>query len=183
MRLTCVYAGTLYTSKKKKMKTILLIIGLIFSLNIDGQNQIVGEYQDNFGGKLKLKADSTFEYKWFFDLASSWTNGEWRTNDDTIILKSILIFDTILIQKTNTKNWENNNVVLSFDENSDIITEEQHAVSFLTSGMQNKIEAPNKLFFRNDKLIIISKNGKLNRKRRKGTLTNKKYRTWFKKKK
>lgn len=164
------------------MKTINILIILFFSIQVIAQNEIIGKYTNPFGNKLVLKADSTFEYKWIFDLSSSWTNGKWSYKKRVITLESFSIYDTIVIKKENG-DWVKDRLVLSGDSNSNKISQEDYLINLLGSSKQNRVPPPTRLFYKKNKLIIIGTDGKFVKKKVSGFGTNKKYRPWYKKKK
>jgi hypothetical protein len=136
------------------MKFILSIVLLIL---INGQHgNVEGEYYDNLGTTLRINANSTFSYKWNGHNISSWSNGKWKINNDTVYFKVIPIFDTV--RKSGVKDT----LILSLDEKPELITERNGSIShFLSSRAQNNIPINDKLYFDGKKLIEIKRNGKL----------------------
>ncbi|MFK8005392.1 MAG: hypothetical protein AB8H03_03435 [Saprospiraceae bacterium] len=164
------------------MKAITLIITVILLTQAKGQNEIIGTYSNHFGEKITLKPDSTFEFKWHFDLAGSWTNGKWKYVKGSITLEPIYIYDTLMVKDENG-NFVKDSLVFSLDSYSNKISEEDYAIFLLNSSAQNKVLPPIKLFYKKNKLIVIGENGKLIKKKVRGLRTKKKYRPWYLKRK
>ena len=160
------------------MKTITLIITILLSIQAKAQNEIIGEYSNHFGEKIILKTDSTFEFKWHFDLAGSWTIGKWKYEKGTIILEPTYIYDTLIVKDAD-ENFVKDSLVFSIDSNSNKISQVDYALNLLSSGGQNKVPPPIKLFYKKNKLIVIGENGKLIKKKVRGFWTKKKYRPWY----
>jgi len=165
---------------KKKMKIVQIILFPLMTNFTFGQKNIVGNYYSRINGAIELKSDSTFIYKYRFDLSSSWTKGKWKIANDTIYLTTKLVMDTLKI-----RNSENNvirdSLVLSSDERIDRIEQNEYLISTISSGGQNRIKPPNKLFRKRKKLYLINQNGSLDLRKLRGIQTNKKYKTYFKK--
>ncbi len=154
-------------------------LSILFLILINGQHRNVeGEYYNHFGSKLKINSDSTFLYNWNFDLASSWSKGKWKIKNDTIYFKIMPVFDTL--RRTSLKDT----LILSMDEKPELITERNGSITqFLSSGGQNRQKMSAKLYFDGEKLIEIKRNGKLDNGKQKAFWENKKYNTWFVKRK
>jgi hypothetical protein len=144
------------------------------------QNEIVGIYRDRFTDRIELKADSTFIHKYSFDLSSSWTIGKWRFRNDTIYLNPKLIMDTLQIRNSANKIIKDS-LVLSSDQKSNRIEFNEHILSQITSGGQNRTKPPKKLFWKKEKLYRVKSNGNLDLRRLKQFWTRKKYKTYFRK--
>lgn len=71
------------------MKYITLSVLMFLSSNLFAQNNIIGHYKNHFGNRIKINSDFTYNYTYYFDLISSWTNGTWSVKKDTIYLKPI----------------------------------------------------------------------------------------------
>lgn len=157
------------------MKFSLLFLFLIL---INGQHgNVEGEYFNHFGSQLKINSDSTFLYNWHFDTASSWTQGKWVMQNDTIYFKVIPVFDTL--RRTQKKDT----LILSIDRKPELITERNGSIThFVSTGGQNFQKMNLKLYFKDDKLFEIKKNGKLVTKKKKEFWQHKEYDTWFVKK-
>ena len=161
-----------------KILAIILLSTIVFSLN--AQSKVSGIYYQSFGSELEVKEDSSFLYKWRFDLSSSWTKGKWKINNDTIYFTKILVLDTLKYRPANGIGIDS--LVLSLDENPESITNEEYISYQLTSGGQNRPSMPEKLFYRNDRLYSINKKGELIKKKVEGFGTKKMYVPWYIKK-
>jgi len=158
------------------MKILTIILLLIISFNLFGQNKIVVRYRDYFGSRIQLYADSTFKYTWHFDMASSWTKGTWTQTGDTVCFHMVPTYDTL--RQTNSKGVSYDTLILSDDEMSERIIPVQSATIILSSGGQNRSAYPDKLLYRKGRLYKI-KNGNLVTKKQKGFWTGKKWDPWF----
>lgn len=152
---------------------------LIFSLYVSAayaQNNILGEYKNEFGEQLILKSNHTFEYYWNFDLASSWNMGTWKIKNDRYICLTVNeIQDTL---KSDSK-FE---VVLSPDKISNEIDNDHHILNLISSGGQSRSLPPKKLLLKNKKLFAFNKSGKIQNKKIKSILRTKvKSKPWFEK--
>jgi hypothetical protein len=161
------------------MKYVILLFFVVFYSTAIAQinrSNFVGHYRDYFGNHIDINSDSTFKYSYFFDLMSSWTRGTWRKKNDTIYLKTILIYDTLKYKEGNGKFVDS--LVLSKDEKPELITSPDITGMF-SAGGQNRVLCPNKLFFDNNKLFCVDSNGKLIKKKVKGFWTAKKWDPWY----
>lgn len=135
---------------------------LIFILSIhyfNAQEKIFGEYNNDFGEKIILKSNYTFEYYWKFDLASSWNIGTWEIEGGkNIYLKVNEIKDTL---KSDSKI----EMVLSSDKISNEITSNEYALNLISGGGQSRKLSPKKLFFKNNKLFTFSNTEKIQNKK------------------
>ena len=135
-----------------------LYIDLAFSQ--ENNANLIGSYQDHFGSSIIINKDSTFKYRWNFDLASSWSNGKWAIKNDTVYFKTVLVYDTLRI---NSKD----NLVLAEDEKPKRIFGVTYISAQLTSGGQNRMPCPAKLLFRGGELLMLTNSGKIDLNRRK----------------
>jgi hypothetical protein len=158
------------------MKLYSIIFIILFSAICRGQS-VVGKYSNCFGESFYLKEDSTFEFTWFFDLASSWTNGRWQISNDTIYIKPKIIFDTLEIK--NTDGIIVDTLVVSSGPIGSKIDSIEYISSFIGGGGQNWRIPPSKLYFKNKKLYLVMDNGKINKRREEAILTRKKYKTYY----
>jgi hypothetical protein len=157
------------------MKIIISILFVIAFLTFQSEN-FVGEYYNNFGQALKINQDSTFICKWNFHMSGSWTKGKWKTNNDTVYFTITPIFDTLRFS------GKKDTLILSINENPELITEKNASISqMLSTYTQNNREMDSKLFYKNGKLFSIDKNGKLITKKQK-FMSQKKHNPWFIKK-
>jgi len=168
----------LYVSKattKTAMKILMATILLSLSVSLFAQKQMVGRYRNYFGNRIQINADNTFEYTWHADLSASWTKGTWTVKNDTVSFHIIPIYDTINYR---TKNGlPGDTLILSSDTIPERLTQEQLSGRGLSSGGQNYIACPNKLYYKRNKLYNINY-GKLSKKKIKGW-TNKRWAPWF----
>jgi hypothetical protein len=156
------------------MNKIFGIILIVISSQLTGQS-IIGNYRDYFGNELYLKHDSTFKHTWRFDLTSSWTSGKWFINNDTLFLEKVLVYDTLVHNNEIAQKLDS--LVLSPDEVSGIITMLEYHINEISSvsGGQDRQPIPKKLYFKNERLYSIDKNGKILTENLKAFWTDKKY--------
>jgi hypothetical protein len=159
--------------------TELILILLISNLTF-GQDKYVGIYNDRFSESLELKSDSTFVHNYRFDLSSSWTTGKWKVSNDTIYFKSELVSDSLQIRDSNG-NKIKDSLVLSADHKINRIELNEFMMSSLSSGGQNRVKPPNKLYWKRKKLYRINENETLDLRKLKAFWTDKKYKTYFRK--
>lgn len=159
--------------------TFTIFIFLIFCNTVVAQNKIPGKYRDNFGCSIILNSDSTFNFKWRFDLAVSWSKGTWTVINDTVFFTITPVFDTLRYLKNKSTI---DSLVFSLDTIPEIITMEDYAMTKITSGGQNDFIMPDKLYFKNDRLYSINKKGKLITKRVEAFMIHKKVVPWYIKK-
>ena len=145
-----------------------------------GQEKYVGIYKDRFSESIELKSDSTFIHKWQFDLASSWTMGKWNVINDTIYLKTELVMDTLQIRNLENK-VVRDSLVLSSDQKSERIEQNEFIGSLISGGGQNRYEPPTKMYWKRNKLYRISENGTLDQRKVKAFWADKNYKTYFRK--
>ena len=158
------------------MKILTIILLLTLSLDLLAQDKIVGRYRNYFGSRIQLNVDNTFKYTWNFDMAGSWTKGTWTLSCDTVYFHMVPTYDTLM--QTSTNGRTSDTFILSTDEVSNRITQEQYAGIVLSSGGQNRTSYPEQLVFKRKKLYEV-KNGKLVKKKNKGFWTKKKWSPWF----
>lgn len=111
-------------------------------------------------------------------LSSSWTTGKWKLNNDTIILQSEIVYDTLKYSSTpNSPSIQK--LVISIDETSEVVSLDQHLASSRISRSQNTYQPPEKLYFHNNRLYIITLNGKIIKKKQKGIFGRKKSPSYY----
>jgi hypothetical protein len=155
-------------------KLYLLLFVLIFTIS-GAQEKIIGEYSNEFGEKLILNPDNTFEYSWHFDLASSWNVGTWKLEKGKYLYLTINeIKDTL---KTNDKI----ELVLSDDKYSNEITQQEYVINLISGGGQSRNLPQKKLLFKNNKLYTFSQNGKIQKKKLKSFWAKALLKPWFEK--
>ncbi|WP_134204432.1 hypothetical protein [Algoriphagus zhangzhouensis] len=145
-----------------------------------GQNKYVGIYNDRFSESIELKSDSTFVHNYRFDLSSSWTTGKWKVSNDTIYLKTELVSDSLQVRDSNG-NKIKDSLVLSADLKINRIELNEFIMSSLSSGGQNRVKPPSKLYWKRNKLYRINENGTLDLRKLIAFWTDKKYKTYFRK--
>ncbi|MCH2193219.1 hypothetical protein [Kordia sp.] len=104
----------------KSIKTTWIIFSILSGVVACSHPKVIGVYFDYFSEKIELRADSTFSHTYRFDLASSWTDGTWSIQNDTIYLSTKLVLDTLRIPVTRSKILKDT-LVLSQDKNVDRI--------------------------------------------------------------
>ncbi len=158
-----------------KIHFVLLILLSFFSS--EKRKDFTGSYKNYFGGEVRLNPDSTFKYTWRFGLSSSWSNGTWSNRNDTIYFKMTPIYDTL--RRKNVVGIEiQDSLVLSSDETSEIIDYDEYLSSVLISGGQNRFQNPERLYFKKNRLLMISKEGNVLKAKKAIVGRKKKYRTW-----
>lgn len=191
---------------KFKMKNTLIIILLLIQIQLTGQIDYAGSYeQKNYGKAIVIKNDSTFEFSDIKHYQSNWATGKWRTIGDTIFFEFISIYDTLKIYDDNNR-LINKNLILSFDQESKVIIQKltlsqndytdkidysiavqgeidnMKNTSELSEFYQNSSNFPNKLFFTEKGLYEVDKEGNLIKKK-KSSVTNKKFKSIYTKSK
>jgi len=156
------------------MKTTISIILLLLFSSSNSERKILGNYYNYFGCDLKILEDHTFIFNWRFDMASSWSKGKWNLNNDTIYFQVIPVHDTLRLPNKKGSLFLSLNQIpeLQKDQNAVIAT-------VLISGGQNKYKMPSKLFFKEGKLIEITKSGKLDLKQKKLFWSSEKKESWY----
>ena len=163
------------------MKNCSVIVLILFSFNYClSQNRIEGTYKSKFGQTIQLNSNNTFLFRSSFDLSSSWSQGKWKTSNDTIYLEVEIIKDTLYDRNYKT-GIVKDTLVISQDAISNRISYDEFIVGILSSGGQNRVKPPSKVFFRNNKLHLINELGRIDKRQLKHFWINKKYKTYFKK--
>ncbi|WP_157716160.1 hypothetical protein [Roseivirga echinicomitans] len=142
----------------------MIAIFFVAEKALDAQSSISGTYRSYFGEKLELRSDSTFSYSRSHDLASQWATGIWHEENGFIELKVVPIFDTIRISGSQTNSIKDS-LVMSDNQQSSLISLEDHTASLLTSRHQTLEINFSNLFTKGDRLFHVKKNGHLSRKR------------------
>ena len=159
---------------RTEMRVTIIIVLTLFYVTALGQRSNE-KYQDYFGHTLVLNTDSTFRFDWRFDLIHDWATGRWTISGRTIDLKFIDVYDTL------SRLGKSDSLVLSIDEKSNKVNEEEFALTGLVSGGQHKDRFDNKFYQRGKRLYLIDKNGRPIRSRQRGIWPQKKwwgYKTW-----
>lgn len=163
------------------MRILLIVTFLISGLQVNARKNIPGFYQDHFGSSLQLYKDSTFTYRYRFDLISSWNKGKWTVKNNTIYFQIVPVLDTVIFKDENNR-IINQTVVQSVDENANLISAEEYIKTRSNTPEKYPREIPLKLLFRKNKLYNLNKDGKPIKKKYKGFGTRKKYGSWYVKK-
>jgi hypothetical protein len=164
----------------KSSESILIVFLTFIIVTSCSPTRILGIYSDRFSEKIELKADSTFIHSYRFDLGSSWTTGKWKMKNDTIYLKTKLIMDTLQIRNSENKIIRDS-LVISGNQKAERVESNDLIALVLSSGGQNKVKPPEKLFVRGNKLYLINESGKLDLRKLKAFSSNRKYNTYFRK--
>lgn len=141
------------------MKIAPILLFLFRSSIVFGQNRYIGEWNDYFGDSFDIKSDSTFKFVWRFDLIGQWANGTWTINNDTIYFKFVPVYDTI--------KYSNSFALELSDDETPSVSVPTH-IAKLSSGGQDTARMPKSLFYYDDKLFTLNKNGKLIKKKHRG---------------
>lgn len=160
------------------MKSLVIFLFLVPTASC-AQRTLIGNYHNYFGQSIEIKSDSTFHYKVFIDIYSSWTKGNWKMTGDTILFQMIPIWDTVSID---SRSIIKDTLILSLDS---IPSRELRSVYFdtLRGYGQNYYTYPDKLVFRSGQLYKLNHEGKLDKRRVKGLWSQKRYPTWYKRSK
>lgn len=162
---------------QRSMKGIIYTILFFSHTIVEGQNRIVGTYADYFGNNLELRSDSTFYYSYNFDLSSTWTEGVWSLGNDTLYLKCVPIYDTIVV--ANSNGVLKDSLILSLNKNPERVLPPDPYI--LHSYGQNFYPYPKKLFLNRKKLYKISPKGQVLRKKTQGMGDKKKFPSSYRK--
>jgi hypothetical protein len=136
---------------------------------------LIGKYRAYYGHSLELRDDSTFRYEWRFDLASSWTVGQWKVSNRTVYLNIKNVYDTL------AREGRPDSLVLSYDEKSNRVNIEEFAIGQISSGGQNrKIDRiTDRLAIRGKRLYLMSQVGQVLRTKESGIWDKKKRPTYY----
>jgi hypothetical protein len=151
----------------------VIVLTFIYS-GASGQ-VLTAKYRDYHGHRLQLNSDSTFRFDWRFDLIHSWATGKWSTSGRTINFQFKNVVDTL------SRANKPDSLVLSLDEKSNRINDQEFLSTLLVSGGQQSEQFPNKLFKKGKRLFIIDKEGRLDRKRHRGIWPQKRWPFGYKK--
>ena len=155
-----------------KLTTILLLT--IVSFSVSGQG-LTGKYNAYYGHSLELKSDSTFKYEWRFDLASSWTVGQWKASNGIVYLNIKNVHDTL------TREDKPDSLVLSSCKKSNRIYIEEFAVGQISGGGQGRRvdRITDRLAIRGKRLYLMSEGGQVLRTKESGIWDKKKRPTYY----
>lgn len=115
---------------RTEMRATTILIFIFLYIQTSGQS-LGRKYRDFSGHSLEFNSDSTFRFDWRFDLINTWATGRWTTSGRTINLQFVNIYDTLL------RTDKPDSLVLSIDENSNKINDEEFASTMLVSGGQS----------------------------------------------
>lgn len=152
---------------------IVLLLTTIFT-STSGQ-RLIGKYTAYYGNSLELEDDSTFRYKWNFDLAGSWTIGKWKVSNQTVYLTITNVYDTL------TRADKPDSLVLSSDEKSNRIKLDEFAIGQISGGGQNRKmdRITDCLAIRGNRLYLMSKTGRVLKTKESGIWDRKKRPTYY----
>jgi len=153
-----------------RLLTILLLTTI--SISASGQ-RLTGKYNAYYGHSLELKDDSTFRYEWSFDLINNWAVGHWTFSNDIVTLRLTYIYDTL------TRPYKPDSLVLSLDNKSNRINNEDFLSTLLVSGGQRDPEITDRLILKRKRLYLVDKNGRPSKVKQRGIWTKKKRPTYF----
>lgn len=154
------------------MKSLCQILFLLLPFHSIGQKKIIGNYNDYFGHYLQIKPDSTFEFQWKFHIQKSWSQGVWKSINDTIYFTVIPRYDTV--KTANSDGIMVDSLFLSrFNKPMSAME-----IALSNDTWQNRVLPPPKLLYRNHKLYLIE-NGQIRKEKIKGLSSKKKYPVWF----
>jgi hypothetical protein len=154
-------------------------ISIIFITKLSitfSQKNFAGLYEDHFYSSIQFNTDSTFKYKWSFDLSSSWSNGVWSIKKNKIYLTIVPIYDTINIE---TEFGKKDSLILSRNE----ISERKKAtlLDFISTYGQSIKKVPDVLKLKRGKLFLFKK-GKLDKSKIRRNWSSEFFRTYYLKK-
>jgi hypothetical protein len=152
--------------------TIILLIIVTFTAR--GQT-LIGKYQAYYGHSLELRADSTFRYQWNFDLASSWTVGQWKVSNGILYLTIKNVYDTL------ESDGKPDSLVLSSDEKSNRIKIGEFTAGQISGGGQGRRtdRLPGRLAVRGKRLYLMDKAGQIVRRKEPGIWNKRKRPTYY----
>ena len=143
-----------------KTRLVLLISTIVFCT----YDKVVGNYQTH-GSTIKLKADFTYEYKWYGHMISGWSKGNWRINNDTIHFEPVLVYDTL------RRVGQQDSLLLSGSNGPTLIVADSADEWYYPKRVgEQTTNIPKKYFYKSDRLYIVQKDGKLNLKKQQDSL-------------
>lgn len=153
-----------------RLTTILLLT--IIYISASGQH-VTGKYNAYYGHSLELKNDSTFRYEWKFDLVKNWAVGQWTFSNDMVNLKFTDVYDTL------TRPNQPDTLVMSIDDKSNRVNNEEFVSTLLVSGGQHHTGITERLIFKRQRLYLTDTNGRPMTGKQRGIWTKKKRHTWY----
>jgi hypothetical protein len=154
------------------MKIALRIALMTLPLYSSGQETIIGFFRGSFGHHLKINKDSSFHFRWLFDTQESWSQGVWTKVGDTIYLTVIPKYDTL--KKFTQSGIAVDTLVLATYSRPMTAIE----VALSNNATQNREMPPAALFYRKGRLYLVE-NSQIDRSKRKGFWTDKRFPTWY----
>lgn len=151
--------------------TILILTTTIY-IPTSGQT-LTGKYNAYYGHSLELKDDSTFKYEWRFDLIKNWAVGQWSFSNDIVTLKFSDVYDTLIRPN------KPDSLILSMDDRSSKIKNEEFASTQLVSGGQNHSDITERLIVKRKRLYVMDNNGRPSKIKQRGIWTKKKRPTYY----
>ncbi len=154
------------------MKLLTILILTTIYISASGQ-QLTGKYNAYYGHSSELKDDSTFIYEWRFDLIKNWAVGQWSFSNDIVTLKFTDVYDTLV------RPGKPDSLVLSVDDKSSKIKNEEFASTQLVSGGQNHSDITDRLIVKRKRLYLSDNNGRPSKVKQRGIWTKKKRPTYY----
>ena len=142
----------------------IFVILITLSTNISGQETYWGKYYNFFNAELTLNPDSSYFFVHENSKSSSWSSGQWKVNDDTILLYNLPVYDHLKYYDQEKKK-EFDLLILSDDTTSEDITRNIALGYELQNNGQNRIAHPLKLCLKKGKLYEIQSDGRINDKK------------------
>jgi len=162
------------------MKPLILFFLVFLKISVaaqDKSDKLFGRYYDHFGSELEINPDSTFKYSThgpFFNLPG-WNKGKWLRIHDTIYLKTIIVYDTLRYITPNGKHIDS--LIKTDDEMPRVLTAPPDITVISIS--QDIEPAPEKLYYKEEKLFKIDGRGRLIKKKRMSHLDEQLFDPWY----
>jgi hypothetical protein len=123
----------------------------------------MGTYSDWFGQEITLSGDSSFQYRYHFDLIADWSQGTWTTKGDTLVLRYVDVSDVYVMVDSmpilregvlHRVAYPKYTTAPSLDNKVDTIQGSYEKVCCPGSGMR-----PTRLYHSKDRLYLIAESG------------------------
>jgi hypothetical protein len=138
------------------MKSILFTLVLvILNFKMKAQNKYCGVWRDYEANEMTIKGDSSFHFRFQFDLIDSWANGIYKVRKDTLYFTWIPIYDTLRLYDS-AKNKFIDSLIISQGQTPKLLTEVP-LNNFGNEG-QSKHFLPKKLYYQKDILYSFHVN-------------------------
>jgi hypothetical protein len=132
------------------MKSLFITLFLFATfLGLQAQNKYSGEWHDYEASDITINVDGSFRFTFRFDLISSWANGTYKVNKDTLYFTWIPIFDTLRLFDSVKNTWVDSFIV-SEGQIPKLLTKDPG--NLLASGGQSKYYLPKKLYYHKEVL-------------------------------